>query len=72
MAGMVGDVGDLIKLVMAKEGLRNKDNVDKRLAHEMADCLWCLLVLADNYGIDLEKEFGKTMVELEERLKESA
>ncbi|MFH0854121.1 MAG: MazG nucleotide pyrophosphohydrolase domain-containing protein [bacterium] len=70
MAGFVGDVGDLQKLIMAKEG-RRKDvaNVDEKLAHELSDCLWCVFVLAKGYGIDIEKEFMKTMDELEERIK---
>lgn len=44
--GPVGDIGDLIKLVMAKEGLRDIDNVDQKLPHELSDCLWSILVLA--------------------------
>lgn len=66
--GFVGDVGDLMKLVMAKEGLRQIDDVDSKLAHELSDCLWSIFVLADKYGVDLEKSFSKTMDELEERI----
>jgi NTP pyrophosphatase (non-canonical NTP hydrolase) len=65
--GFVGDVGDLVKLVQAKEGVRAAD-ADARLAHELADCLWSVLVLADRYGIDLERAFLETMDELEARL----
>lgn len=68
MAGFVGDVGDLSKLIMAKHGLRNMDNVDEKLAHELSDCLWSVLVLADKYKIDLAAEFKKTMDQLEARL----
>lgn len=67
MQGFVGDVGDLMKLVMAKAGTRIVDDVDRKLAHELSDCLWSVLVLARLYGIDLEKEFLKTMDELERR-----
>jgi NTP pyrophosphatase (non-canonical NTP hydrolase) len=66
--GFVGDVGDLVKLVQAKEGVRAADDVDERLAHELADCLWSVLVLADRYGVDLERAFGRTMDELEARM----
>jgi NTP pyrophosphatase (non-canonical NTP hydrolase) len=66
--GFVGDIGDLMKLVMAKEGLRKLENVDERLKHELADCLWSIIVLADKYGIDIEGAFLETMVELEGRL----
>ena len=68
MEGFVGDVGDLIKLAMAKEGLRDIENVDEKLAHELADCLWSVLVLSEKYGIDLEQSFLKTMDELEKRI----
>ena len=66
--GFTGDVGDLLKIVMAKENLRAMDDVDGKLAHELADCLWSILVLAGHYGIDLEAEFMKTMDGLEERI----
>jgi NTP pyrophosphatase (non-canonical NTP hydrolase) len=66
--GLVGDVGDLVKLVQAKEGIRAIDDVDARLAHELADCLWSVVVLADRYGVDLERAFLDTMDELEARL----
>lgn len=68
MEGFVGDVGDLMKLIMAKEGVRDIENVDEKLAHELSDCLWCILVLADKYGIDLEQSFMETMDELEDRI----
>lgn len=68
MAGFVGDVGDLSKIIMAKGGLREMDNVDEKLAHELADCLWSVLVLASKYNIDLAKEFNKTMNELDARI----
>ena len=64
--GFVGDVGDLMKLIMAKEGLRKIDDVDGKLAHELADCLWSVIVLAEKYNIDLEKSFFSTMSDLED------
>lgn len=68
MEGFVGDVGDLMKLVMAKEGVRQIDGVDQKLAHELSDCLWCIIVLADKYGVNLEESFTKTMSELDQRI----
>lgn len=65
MQGMVVDVGDLMKLVMAKSGARLVDDVDRKLAHELSDCLWSVLVLAKLYDIDLESAFLRTMDELE-------
>jgi len=67
--GFVGDVGALMKLVMAKEGRRaGPANLDTKLEHELADCLWSVLVLAEAYGVDLEKAFATTMTELEGKL----
>jgi NTP pyrophosphatase (non-canonical NTP hydrolase) len=68
MQGFVGDVGDLMKLVMAKSGLRPLAEADRRIAHELADCLWSVLVLARLYGVDLEREFLETMSEIEESI----
>ena len=69
MQGFVGDVGDLMKLVMAKDGIRDTENIDDKLAHELSDCLWSILVLFNRYGIDAEKEFLNSMDALEERIK---
>lgn len=66
--GFVGDVGDLAKLVMAKENMRTIDNADAKLKHELGDCLWSLMVIAEHYNIDLAKAFLNTMGELEARI----
>ena len=57
-----------MKLVVAKEGMREVENVDDALAHELADCLWSVIVLANKYNVDLEQSFVRTMDELEERI----
>jgi len=67
--GFVGDVGDLAKLVMAVNGRLNIPNAQDKLAHELADCLWSVIMLANTHGIDLEAAFLETMDELEEKLK---
>ena len=70
--GFVGDVGDLMKLIMAKKGFRfsEEENVDAALKHELADCLWSVLTIADELGINLEKEFLATMDKLESKISE--
>lgn len=68
MAGFVGDVGDLSKIIMAKHGLRAMKDIDRKLAHELSDCLWSVLILASKYGIDLSAEFQKTMDELDDSI----
>lgn len=66
--GFVGDVGDLTKLIMAQSGVRDVPDVQGKLAHELADCLWSILVLSQVYGVDLESAFVQTMDELEQHL----
>jgi len=66
--GLVGDVGDLMKLVMAKQGIRKIEDVDDKLKHELADCLWSILVIANEYNVDIEKTFLETMDELEKNI----
>jgi len=70
--GFVGDVGDLEKLIMAKENLRDIKDTDAKLGHELADCLWSILVIANYYNIDLDAEFMKTMDVITERIKQKA
>ncbi|MEU9920227.1 MazG nucleotide pyrophosphohydrolase domain-containing protein [Streptomyces griseoluteus] len=65
MLGFTGDVGDLAKLVMAAEGAREVPGARAALEHELADCLWSILILADRYDIDLQRAFHRTMTELE-------
>ena len=66
--GFAGDVGDLAKLVMAVDGRREIDDAHTRLGHELADCLWSVLVLADRYGVDLGAEFTQMTGDLEAKL----
>jgi len=62
--GFVGDVGDLAKLIQANAGIRNIDDCRAKLGHELSDCLWSIIVLANKCGIDLEAEFVKNTGEL--------
>jgi NTP pyrophosphatase (non-canonical NTP hydrolase) len=63
--GLVGDVGELAKAIQARAGIRELDEGQKRLEHELADVLWSAIVLADRCGVDLEAAFLRTMTELE-------
>lgn len=68
MLGFLGDVGDLAKLVQGKAGVRPRADLDDALAHELADCLWSVMSLADAYGVDLEAAFDRTMADLRAHL----
>jgi NTP pyrophosphatase (non-canonical NTP hydrolase) len=69
MLGFVGDVGDLAKLVMAQEGAREVAGGRPALEHELADCLWSVLILAHRYGVDLDAAFRRTTDELEQAIR---
>jgi NTP pyrophosphatase (non-canonical NTP hydrolase) len=64
MQGFVGDVGDLAKLIMARNSFRHNSDIDSRLGHELADCLWSIIILASELDIDLEANFLATMEKL--------
>jgi NTP pyrophosphatase (non-canonical NTP hydrolase) len=72
MMGFVGDIGDLAKLVMAVEGRREIPAARERLGHELADCLWSVLVLAQRYGVDLPAEFARMTEGIERHLSDRA
>jgi NTP pyrophosphatase (non-canonical NTP hydrolase) len=67
--GFIGDVGDLMKLILAKQGIRQTDKVDEKIMHELSDCLWSIIILAELYDVDIEKSFMKNMDELESNIK---
>jgi NTP pyrophosphatase (non-canonical NTP hydrolase) len=64
--GFMGDVGDLAKLVQAHAGVRTIEDHHTKLGHELSDCLWSIMVLANKCGVDLEAEFIKNTREISE------
>jgi len=73
--GFIGDIGDLAKLLIAANGKRDKRDIPnnkEKLAHELADCLWSVIVLSNIHEIDLESSFINTMNELEKHLSDTS
>jgi NTP pyrophosphatase (non-canonical NTP hydrolase) len=69
IVGLMQDVGDLGRLVMAAEGRwMHGGDVPDELGRELAECLWWVLVLADRLGVDLPEAFSARMSELDEHL----
>jgi NTP pyrophosphatase (non-canonical NTP hydrolase) len=66
--GLMKDVGDLAMLVQASQGVRQVPDLHQALGHELSDCLWSVIVLADRLGVDLEAAFTRTMDELDHAL----
>jgi NTP pyrophosphatase (non-canonical NTP hydrolase) len=67
ISGLMTDVGDLASAVQRVDGLRPVGATEPldELRHELGDCLWVLLVLADRYQIDLAEAFESTMASIE-------
>ena len=70
--GLLGNMGDLAKLVVAKNGVRTIPDAQEKLTHELADCLWSVIVLADLHEIELQEAFRRTMGEIEEHIHSSS
>jgi NTP pyrophosphatase (non-canonical NTP hydrolase) len=62
--GFMGDVGDLAKLIQAHAGVRTIEDHHAKLGHELSDCLWSIMVLANKCGVDLEAEFVRNTREI--------
>ena len=64
-----GDLGFTIKGGQSRIGesgigVRDIDDCKAKLGHELSDCLWSILVLANKCGIDLEAEYARNTSEL--------
>ena len=69
--GLMGDVGDLVKLILQQKSSRgNRRELNKKIRHELADCLWSVIVIAQELDVDLEKEFLINLEYLQQKLSE--
>lgn len=68
--GLVSDVGDLGRLILAKEGFREMPDLEKNLKHELAEILYAILLFSKQYNIDLTDAFIEEMNRLESKLSE--
>jgi NTP pyrophosphatase (non-canonical NTP hydrolase) len=68
MEGLVGDVGDLMKAVMAVRDRCDMENPSETVEHELNDILWSLLLLYKFFHLDPLQSFEKSMDELENKV----
>jgi NTP pyrophosphatase (non-canonical NTP hydrolase) len=58
MALLTEEVGELARIIARKYGEQSfKENEKTNMGEEMADVLWVLICLANQTGVNLEKEF---------------
>lgn len=73
VAGLATDVGDLARLVAAKQGVRPApEDLDAALAHEVADCLWAVFVIATHVGVDVPTAYADGIEGLDDWLTRQA
>lgn len=68
---LVEEVGELANAILVYEKNKPKKVLFKgnSIADALCDILFDLLVLADYYGVELEREYPKMLKRLEERIK---
>ncbi|MDR0956208.1 MAG: nucleotide pyrophosphohydrolase [Candidatus Nomurabacteria bacterium] len=66
--GFVGDVCDLAKLINVQKRAHRVDDPGGALAHELADLLWSVIILADRLDVDLPAAFQKMTDDLKNKL----
>lgn len=69
--GFLGDVNNLVKLVMAQRGKAQIANSTEKLGSQLSHCLWSVIVLAQMHNINLEQSFMEAMDRLENHLLET-
>ena len=69
--GFLGDVNNLVKLVMAQHGRREIANSTEKLSSQLAHCLWSVIILSKMHHVDLEQSFMEAMDRLENHLLEA-
>lgn len=68
--GFLGDVNNVVKLVMAEQGKRSIANSKQQLESLLSHSLWSVIVLAKMHNIDLERSFMEAMDRLEAHILE--
>ncbi|WP_052574102.1 hypothetical protein [Haloferula sp. BvORR071] len=72
MIGYLYDLGELGRLIMAKEDRWvHQGDLPRELEDKLSECLWWVLVLAERTGVDISKAFTAKMNELSADLTKS-
>ena len=66
---LVEEVGELANAILVKEKHKSKKRQRADLADSLCDCIFNIFMLADNYQIDLDKEYQQALKQVRERIK---
>lgn len=74
MLDLMEEVGELANAMLMVDGGKTSGNPDKQrtkedVADALADCMYDLIVLADHYDIDLDKEYTSMIKKMHDRFK---
>ncbi len=67
---LVEEVGELANAIMLEHGDKAEKRRKAELIDSVCDTLFDLLMLADAYGIDLDKEYPKVLEQITNRVKD--
>ena len=63
------EVGELANAIQTDEGFKSKKRKKSDVTNSVCDSLYELLLIADHYHIDLDKEYPAVLEEIETRRK---
>lgn len=66
---LVEEVGELANAIQTDEGFKSKKRKKSDVTNSVCDVLFELLLIADNYNIDLDKEYPAVLEEIDIRRK---
>ncbi len=69
LADLTEEVGELANSILVKEGFKNKKRQKADLVDSICDSLFDLYMIAEYYGVDVEKEYLKVLQQLKERIR---
>lgn len=66
---LVEEVGELANAIQVKEKWKTKNREKSELVDSVCDVLFSIVLVADHYQIDLDKEYPKVLKEIDDRRK---
>src|ERR1700691_2900995 len=69
LAELMEEVGELANAIQTEEGFKSKKRKKSDVTNSVCDILFEILLIADHYQIDLDKEYPEVLKEIDERRK---
>ncbi len=66
---LVEEVGELANAIQTEEGYKSIKRKKSDITNSVCDILFELLLIADHYNIDLDKEYPEVLKEIDDRRK---